>query len=85
MMTVVIVAKQSGATPDAVCYYTRMGLLKPMRNPERQYKPSEVSWLKFIRQAKVLGYTLKYRKSCRIRTKVNHLVLESERYYNVGL
>ena len=60
-MTVAVLAKQSGATPDAVRYYTRMGLLSPTRNPEngyRQYKPSEVSWLRFIRQAKTLGYTL---------------------------
>lgn len=61
MMTVAVLAKQSGVTPHAVRYYTRMGLLSPTRNPEngyRQYKPSEVSWLKFIRQAKTLGYTL---------------------------
>ena len=61
MMTVAVLAKQSGATPHAVRYYTRMGLLSPTRNPEngyRQYKPSEVSWLRFIRQAKALGYTL---------------------------
>ena len=60
-MTVAVLAKQSGATPHAVRYYTRMGLLSPTRNPEngyRQYKPSEVSWLRFIRQAKALGYTL---------------------------
>ncbi len=61
MMTVSVLAKQSGATPHAVRYYTRMGLLSPTRNPEngyRQYKPSEVKWLRFIRQAKALGYTL---------------------------
>ncbi len=61
MMTVAVLAKQSGATPHAVRYYTRLGLLSPTRNPEngyREYKPSEVSWLRFIRQAKALGYTL---------------------------
>ena len=61
MMTVAVLAKQSGTTPHAVRYYTRMGLLSPTRNPDngyRQYKPSEVSWLRFIRQAKALGYTL---------------------------
>ena len=61
MMTVSELAKQSGATPDAVRYYTRMGLLTPTRNPEngyRLYQPSEVHWLRFIRQAKSLGYTL---------------------------
>ncbi len=61
MMTVTELARQSGTTPHAVRYYTRMGLLTPMRNPEngyRLYKPSEVNWLRFIRQAKSLGYTL---------------------------
>ena len=61
MMTVSVLAKKSGTTPHAVRYYTRMGLLSPTRNPEngyRQYKPSEVNWLRFIRQAKALGFTL---------------------------
>lgn len=61
MMTVTELAKQSGTTPHAVRYYTRMGLLKPTRNPDngyRQYKRGEVNWLRFIRQAKALGYTL---------------------------
>jgi DNA-binding transcriptional MerR regulator len=61
MMTVTELAKKSGATPDAVRYYTRMGLLKPERNPAngyRLYEPKEINWLKFIRQAKTLGFTL---------------------------
>lgn len=61
MMTVTELAKQSGATPHAVRYYTRMGLLTPSRNPDngyQQYKPSEVNWMRFTRQAKGLGYTL---------------------------
>ncbi len=61
MMTVAELARQSGATADAVRYYTRMGLLNPERNPHngyRQYHPDEVKWLRFIRQAKALGYTL---------------------------
>ena len=61
MMTVAVLAKLSGATPHAVRYYSRIGFLSPTRNPEngyRQYKPSEVRWLRFIRQAKALGYTL---------------------------
>jgi DNA-binding transcriptional MerR regulator len=61
MMTVTELAKQSGTTAHAVRYYTRMGLLSPTRNPDngyRLYKMSEVNWLKFIRQAKALGYTL---------------------------
>ncbi len=61
MMTVNELAKQSGTTPHAVRYYTQMGLLRPERNPDngyRLYKPREISWLRFIRQAKRLGYTL---------------------------
>lgn len=60
-MTVSELARLSGTTPHAVRYYTRMGLLKPDRNPEngyRLYQPGEVSWLRFIRQAKSLGFTL---------------------------
>lgn len=39
-----------------------MGLLRPIRNPEngyRLYQDREVAWLRFIQQAKRLGYTLK--------------------------
>ena len=61
MLTVSELAKHSGTTPHAVRYYTRMGLLRPERNPDngyRLYPYREVSWLRFIRQAKRLGYTL---------------------------
>lgn len=60
-LTVTDLANRSGATPHAVRYYTRMGLLRPKRNPDngyRLYRHSEVGWLRFIRQAKRLGYTL---------------------------
>lgn len=61
MLTVTELANRSGATPHTVRYYTRMGLLRPNRNPDngyRLYKYRDVSWLHFIRQAKHLGYTL---------------------------
>lgn len=61
MLTVTELANKSGATPHAVRYYTRMGLLQPERNPENGYhlyKPREINWLRFIQQAKRLGYTL---------------------------
>ena len=61
MLTVTELANRSGATPHAVRYYTRKGLLRPARNPDngyRLYKHREVGWLRFIRQAKRLGYTL---------------------------
>ena len=62
MYTVTELANQCNTTPHAVRYYTRMGLLRPKRNPGngyRIYKEAEVSWLRFVRQAKSLGYTLK--------------------------
>ena len=61
MLTVTELARQSGATPHAVRYYTRVGLLRPRQNPDNGYhlyKPREVGWLRFIQQAKQLGYTL---------------------------
>lgn len=61
ILTVSDLANRSGATPHAVRYYTRMGLLRPKRNPDngyRLYQHREVGWLRFIRQAKRLGYTL---------------------------
>lgn len=61
MLTVSELANRSGATPHAVRYYTRMGLLRPERNPVNGYhlyKPREIAWLRFVRQAKRLGYTL---------------------------
>ncbi len=61
MLTVTELANRSGATHHAVRYYTRMGLLRPERNPDNGYhlyKPREINWLRFIRQAKRLGYTL---------------------------
>jgi DNA-binding transcriptional MerR regulator len=60
-LTVTDLANRSGTTPHAVRYYTRLGLLRPKRNPDngyRLYQHREVGWLRFIRQAKRLGYTL---------------------------
>ena len=61
MYTVTELANRCGTTPHAVRYYTRKGLLRPKRNPDngyRLYRLSEISWLRFVRQAKNLGYTL---------------------------
>jgi len=61
MMKVREVARRSGVPDHVVRYYTRIGLLKPSRSPHnryKQYKDSDVSRLRFIRQAKSLGYTL---------------------------
>ena len=61
MLTVTELARQTDTTTHAVRYYTRKGLLQPVRHPDnnyRLYKPSEVRWLRFVRKAKTLGYTL---------------------------
>ncbi len=61
MLTVTELANESGTTAHAVRYYTRLGLLRPERNPDngyRLYQYTEVQWLRFVRQAKQLGYTL---------------------------
>lgn len=60
--TVTELANRCDTTPHVVRYYTRMRLLRPKRNPEngyRLYKSEEIPWLRFIQQAKNLGYTLK--------------------------
>ncbi len=61
MFTVTELAKRSDTTIHAVRYYTRLGILRPERNPDngyRLYQPREVGWLRFVQQAKHLGYTL---------------------------
>ncbi len=62
MMTVNEVAKKADVAPDTVRYYSRMGLLKPERNPDNGYKlfrQNDIARLRFIRQAQTLGFTLK--------------------------
>ena len=61
MLTVTQLAKLSGTTSNAVRYYTRRGLLRPECNPDngyRMYQPRDARWLRFLRQAKQLGFTL---------------------------
>ncbi len=61
MFLVSEMAKQCEVTADAIRYYTRLGLLKPERNSEndyRLYKQVDMKRLKFIHRAKHLGFTL---------------------------
>jgi len=61
MLTVAELAKRSDTTANAVRYYTRRGLLRPERHPDngyRLYTLRDARWLRFVRQAKKLGYTL---------------------------
>jgi len=62
IFTVTQLANRCGVTPHMVRYYTKIGLLRPQINPEnryRLYREKDTSWLKFVRQAKNLGYNLK--------------------------
>jgi len=61
MITVKRLAERAEVTPDAVRHYVRIGLLTPERDPRNRYKrftDTDVRRLRFIRQAKSLGYTL---------------------------
>ena len=61
MLTVTELAKLSDTKPNVVRYYTRRGLLSPKRDPNngyRLYQPRDARWLRFVRQAQDLGYTL---------------------------
>ena len=60
-MYVTELAIATGIAPDTIRYYTKIGLLKPARDPENRYhvfNTSDGDRLKFIRAAKGLGYTL---------------------------
>jgi MerR family mercuric resistance operon transcriptional regulator len=60
-LTIGRVARSAGLAIDTVRYYEREGLLqKPARTPSgyRQYSADAVARLRFIRQAKELGFTL---------------------------
>ncbi len=54
-------AKAAGVEPHVVRYYTRIGLLCPVRHPENGYKlfsRSDVDRLEWIRMAQELGFGL---------------------------
>lgn len=54
-------AKAAGVSIETVRYYTRLGLLKPRRdqqNDYRLYSRNELTKLEFIKRAKTLDYTL---------------------------
>lgn len=94
-MTVTQLANESGTTPHAVRYYTRMGLLQPERNPSngyKLYKFPDINWLRFIRRAKHLGFTLNEIKEImsdaehgespcpRVREILQHRIVENRRH-----
>jgi MerR family copper efflux transcriptional regulator len=60
-LTIGKVARSAGLAIDTVRYYEKEGLLeKPARSASgyRHYRPDAVARLRFIRQAKELGFTL---------------------------
>jgi len=61
MNTVNAISKYSGVSVHTIRYYSRIGLLKPGRDPENGYRVfehSDLSRLNFIRRAQNLGFTL---------------------------
>lgn len=61
MMTATILAKQSDVSLYTVRHYTRIGLLRPARNTQNNYKvyqPSDAVRVRFIKAAGSLGFSL---------------------------
>ena len=72
MLTVSNLARKTNVPLDTVRYYTRIGLLKPARNPANGYKMynfSDTTRLQFIVAAKDLGFTL---------AEISHILDEAE-------
>lgn len=62
MLTTNVLAKKAEVPVFTVRHYTRIGLLKPSRKPSngyRIYSDSDLQLLRFITNAKHLGFTLK--------------------------
>lgn len=62
MITASILAKKTDIPIHTVRHYTKIGLLKPSRDSRNNYKiyqPDDVILLRFINNAKELGFTLK--------------------------
>jgi len=62
MMTVAKLAQQTRVSPDTIRYYVRVGLLTPGRRKENNYQlfdSQDANRLKFIHDAKQLGFSLK--------------------------
>lgn len=61
MYTVTQLAREAGATADAVRHYTEIGLLRPQRdrdNNYRRYGSADLKRLCFIRTSRDLGFSL---------------------------
>ncbi len=61
-MKVSELARQAGVTAETVRHYTRMGLLRPTRDPHNNYQlyqETDLKHLRFIQKARLLGFSLK--------------------------
>lgn len=61
MLTVSEISKSSSVTADTIRHYIRIGLLNPKRNQHNGYKlfkVADINIVKFISQAKHLGFSL---------------------------
>lgn len=61
-MIVSELAKRAEVTPETVRYYTRIGLLKPQRDPENGYKLysfTDFQKLRLTKKARLMGFSLK--------------------------
>ncbi|RRJ84727.1 MerR family transcriptional regulator [Aestuariirhabdus litorea] len=69
-MRVSALAKKAGVTADTVRHYTRLGLLKPERDPSNGYQiydTEALKYLRFFQKARLLGFSLS-----EIETIVHH-------------
>ncbi|MGW2825284.1 MerR family transcriptional regulator [Streptomyces sp. NPDC001443] len=53
-------AERTGLTKDTVRFYERIGLVESRRLPNgyRDFPPEAVPWLRYVRTAQALGFTL---------------------------
>jgi DNA-binding transcriptional MerR regulator len=53
-------AEQSGLSRDTLRFYEKRGLLRPRRssNGYRDYAPEALDWLRYLRTAQSLGFSL---------------------------
>jgi len=61
MLTVSKISKSTSVTADTIRHYVRIGLLNPKRNQRNGYKlfkVDDINRVKFISQAKHLGFSL---------------------------
>jgi len=60
-LTVKALAKASGVSADTIRHYSQIGLLHPNRDPGNGYRyfsGRDIRTVRFVKQAKMLGYTL---------------------------